>query len=360
MGHAPAPRLSRRARPDRERSGRGRSPGGPAAGLVGGRLEAGAVIVERAVREWQLPCEVTVTAPGILRVRYRHSRTPKVSILVPTRDRVDLLRPCIEGMLTRTRYPNFEVLVLDNGSSEPGTREFLAQAGSDPRFRSMACAGVFNWARINNLGAAATDGEVLLLLNNDTAVIHDDWLDELVSQVLRPEVGIVGAKLIYPDDHVQHAGIEIDPAGNASHTWRGAPRHDPGYLDQLRIVRTVSAVTGACMALRRSTFDELGGLDETLRVAWNDVDLCLRARRAGYRVLWTPYAELYHHEGATRTFDTSPQDYARALREQGQVRSDYGDLLTTAGLQSPNLTTDRSRPYLSTRAGYQRDFASSA
>jgi GT2 family glycosyltransferase len=248
----------------------------------------------------------------------------------------------------RTRYPNYEVLVLDNESSEPVTRQFLTQADSDPRFRWMPCAGVFNWAHLNNVGTASTDGEVLLLLNNDTVVINEDWLDELVSQVLRPEVGVIGAKLIYPDERVQHAGIEVDPAGVATHTWRGASRGEPGYLDQLRIVRTVPAVTGACMAIRRSTFDELGGLDETLRVAWNDVDLCLRAKKAGYRVLWTPYAELYHHEGATRTFDTSPQDYARALREQGQVRSAYGDLLATIGLQSPNLVTDRGRPYLST------------
>ncbi|KAB1070552.1 glycosyltransferase [Methylobacterium planeticum] len=312
--------------------------------------EAGAALVRRFLDETgRRSVAAAVAAPGILRLHHRYPGTPKVSILVPTRDRVDLLRPCIESLLARTRYPAFEVLVIDNESSEPETHAFLARAASDPRLRSASCAGVFNWARSNNVGAAQTDGDVLLLLNNDTVVINDDWLDELVSQAWRPEVGVVGAKLSYPDDRVQHAGIEIDPDGEARHGWRGTPRRDPGYLDQLRIVRAVSAVTGACMAFRRTTFDELGGLDETLRVAWNDVDFCLRARAAGYRVLWTPYAELYHHEGATRTFDTSPQDDARFNREKERVRDACGGKLPDLGFQSPNLVSHHDQPYLSTR-----------
>ncbi|WP_238298313.1 glycosyltransferase, partial [Methylobacterium soli] len=241
-------------------------------------------------------------ASGILRLHYPRRSTPKVSVIVPTRDKVELLEPCLASLLARTRYPDFEVLVVDNESSEPRTRAFLAQAAADPRLRTLPCAGIFNWARSNNAGAAQTDGAVLVLLNNDTVVINEDWLDELVSQALRCEVGVVGAKLYYPDGRVQHAGIEIDRAGEARHVWRGAPRQDPGYLDQLRIVRNVSAVTGACMAFRRTTFEDLGGFDETLRVTWSDVDFCIRARTAGYRVIWTPHAELYHREGATRSF----------------------------------------------------------
>ncbi|TXN22706.1 glycosyltransferase [Methylobacterium sp. WL9] len=292
--------------------------------------------------------EVALSAPGILRCRYP-SRNAKASIIVPTRDRLDLLRPCLDSLLSRTHYSRFEVLVVDNESSDPEMRSLLASAASDPRFRSVACPGVFNWAKINNFGAASTDGDVLVLLNNDTAVIDADWLYELVSQALRPDVGVVGAKLFYPDDRVQHAGIEMASDGTSRHVWTGAPRCEPGYLDQLRIVRTVSAVTGACMAFRRSLFNELGGLDESLRVAWSDVEFCLRTRDKGYRTVWTPHAELYHHEGATRAFDASPQDNIRFHRERDQVRDRYRDALPQFGFQSPNLLSNREQPFLSTR-----------
>ncbi|AWN43753.1 hypothetical protein DK389_28600 [Methylobacterium durans] len=293
--------------------------------------------------------QATGSSSGTLRLRYQRASTPKASIIVPTRDRIELLKPCIESLLSQTRYPHFEVLVVDNESSEPETHAFLTHAASDPRVRPIRCKGVFNWALSNNVGATDTDGEVLIFLNNDTVVINDDWLDELISQALRPEIGIVGAKLYYPDNRVQHAGIVVDRDGNALHGWRYALREDPGYLDQLSIVRSVSAVTGACMAIRRDVFRKLGGFDETLRVAWNDVDLCLRSWAAGYRVIWTPHAELYHHEGGTRSFDSSPQDEARAVRETDQVRNTHRALLPALNFQSPNLLCDRDQPYLSTR-----------
>ncbi|WP_082487642.1 glycosyltransferase [Methylobacterium sp. Leaf89] len=290
------------------------------------------------------------SSPGVLRLHYQHPNTPKASIIVPTRDRVDLLRPCVESILSRTQYPNFEVLVVDNESCEPASHSFLREAASDSRFRSISCGGVFNWARSNNVGADQTDGEILIFLNNDTVIINKDWLDELVSQSLRPEVGVSGAKLYFPDDKVQHAGIEVRPDGAARHVWRGALREDFGYLDQLRIVRNVSAVTGACMALRRSVFRELSGFNEKLRVAWNDIDFCIRAIKNGYRIIWTPHSELYHYEGATRAFDQSPQDEARHVSEREHVLREHRSILSDIGFQNPNIITDRDLPYLSTSA----------
>ncbi|GEP03909.1 glycosyltransferase [Methylobacterium oxalidis] len=308
-------------------------------------------VVERFLHESGRRSEIAAVEPGngILRLRYARPETPKVTIIVPTRDRLDLLAPCVESILSGTRYPDFEILVLDNESAGPETQAYLAERAADPRFRSVSCAGIFNWARLNNLGVARSEGAILVLLNNDTAVLEPHWLDELVSHALRPEVGVVGAKLLYPDGRVQHAGIEFDASGEARHVWRYASRNASGYLDQIEIVRNVSAVTGACMAFRRSVFEALGGIDETLRVAWSDVDFCLRAREAGLRVLWTPHAGLLHHEGATRLFDASPQDAERFAREADCTRAQRRGSFAGFAYQSPHLVTHEDEPRLATR-----------
>ncbi|WP_132254320.1 glycosyltransferase [Methylobacterium segetis] len=308
-----------------------------------------AEVLERFLTEGDRRPATVERGAGILRPRYVCPDPPKVTIVVPTRDRLDLLGACVESVLSGTRYPRFEILVIDNGSSCRETLAYLADRAADPRFRVLPCGGIFNWARLNNLGVARSDGAILVLLNNDTVVLEAGWLEELVALALRPEIGVVGAKLSYPDDRVQHAGIEIGADGEARHVWRHAPRTAAGYSDQLRIVRNVSAVTGACMAFRREVFDALGGFDETLRVTWNDVDFCLRAREAGLRVLWTPHAELHHHEGATRPVDASPQDARRFAREAEQARANRMHHLAELGYQSPNLLIDGGQPSLATR-----------
>ena len=265
------------------------------------------------------PPSLTGLAHAVPRVRWRRgSRTPLASLVVPTRDRRDLLEACLDGLLNRTSYPSVEVVVIDNDSVEPDAVAFLADLARDPRVTVLSFPGPFNWAAMNNAGVGASSGEVVVLLNNDTEVLHADWLDELVGQAMRPDVGAVGAKLLFPrTGRLQHGGVVLGPDGAGRHVFRDAAADDPGYLDMLASVRTVSAVTGACLALRRSVFDEVGGIEqEALRVTCSDVDLCLRVRERGYRVVWTPFARLWHDELSTRGADDTPEKVARAAREQ--------------------------------------------
>ncbi|HEY0789791.1 MAG TPA: glycosyltransferase [Chthoniobacterales bacterium] len=265
---------------------------------------------------------------------------PLVSVLVPIRDRVDLLAQCAKDVLRNTDYQNLELLILDNGSVEPATLCFLDDlTKQDSRARVLRLPGPFNYSALNNAGARAAKGEVLLLLNNDIVVIEPGWLREMVSQAVRPDVGIVGAKLLYADQRVQHGGVVCGPGGAMTHVQRNLHRHDPGYLDQLRLARTLSAVTGACMAIRRAVFFEVGGLDEVnLPVAFNDLDLCLKVGDRGYRVVWSPFAELMHLESASRGKDSAPEQQAQFRRESDHMRKTWGALLEDGDpFHNPNV-----------------------
>ena len=269
---------------------------------------------------------------------------PLVSVIVPTRDRAELLARCVEGVLRRTDYSNLELLIVDNGSVEPATQTLLDQlANEDNRVRIRRYPGPFNYSALNNSAAREANGEILLLLNNDIDVIEPGWLRELVSQALRPEVGIVGAKLLFPDERLQHAGLVLGPEGQVVHLHRFADRYDHGYCGQLALPRTLLAVTGACVAIRRAVFFEVGGLDEiNLPVAFNDVDLCLRLGDHGYRVVWTPFAEMFHLECASRGLDSDdPAKRNRADREWRHMCKTWGSLLETGDpFYNPNLLFD--------------------
>jgi O-antigen biosynthesis protein len=266
---------------------------------------------------------------------------PLVSVIVPTRDKADLLERCVNGVLHRTDYQNLELLVADNGSSEPSTRLLFERLSrEEPKVRVLCYPGPFNYSALNNAAAREAKGEILVLLNNDTDVIGSGWLRELVSQALRPDVGIVGAKLLYANEQIQHAGVVLGPEGHAAHLCRLASRNDPGYFGQLALPRTLSAVTGACIAIRRAVFFELGGFDEIhLQVAFSDIDLCLRLGDYGYRIVWTPFAELFHLESASRGSDFgNPAKQERADREWRHLRETWGSLLETADpFHNPNL-----------------------
>jgi GT2 family glycosyltransferase len=268
-------------------------------------------------------------------------RLPKVSVIIPTRDRADLLKACLEGLLGRTDYPDLEVWIIDNESREPETFALFAALTEDPRVHRLRIPGPFNYSRLNNLAAAATTGEFLLLLNNDVKVIEPQWLKEMVGLALRPGIGAVGAKLLYPDNTIQHAGVVLGmgwPEGVAGHFYCHAPsRHiDPHGL--LHVVRSVSAVTAACLLVRRSLFFEVGGFDEVnLEVAFNDVDFCLRLIERGYRNLWTPHATLYHFESASRGKDLSVEKAQRLYREINYMRQRWGALLDDDPYWNPNL-----------------------
>ena len=245
---------------------------------------------------------------------------PRVSAIIPTRDRADLLAECLTGLLERTDYHDVEVLIVDNGSTQADALALLARWEGDPRVRVLRDDGPFNWSALNNRAAAEATGDVLLLLNNDVSVVQPKWLRAMVAHAIRPGVGVVGARLLFPDGRLQHGGVLLGPDGAAVHALTGADKDDPGYGGQVMVLRDLSAVTGACLAIRRSLFNELGGLEQDhLRVAWSDIDLCLRAREAGYRVLWNPDATLIHHEMATRGQDVSLQQQARHETERAYM-----------------------------------------
>lgn len=275
---------------------------------------------------------------------------PLVSVIVPTRDRGELLGACMEGLLHGTDYPRIEVLIVDNESTDPGTLALLARLAEDPRVRVLPVPGAFNYSRLNNLAVAEARGEVLLLLNNDIEVIEPGWLREMVSHAVRPEIGAVGAKLLYPDDTVQHAGVLLGigwPGGVAGHCFPNARREDPGPFGLLAVTRSVSAVTAACLAVRRSLYQEVGGLDEEgLKVAFNDVDFCLRLRERGYRNLWTPFALLYHKESASRGSDQRGEKAKRFEGEVAIMRARWGAALDDDPYWNPNLSLRTGWPDL--------------
>ncbi|TDQ92458.1 glycosyltransferase family 2 protein [Paraburkholderia silvatlantica] len=263
---------------------------------------------------------------------------PLVSIIIPTRDGADLLQRCIESVKTRTCYPNYEIIIVDNGSNEPRAVELLAGYSRMPGIQVLRIDAQFNYSALNNEAVAVARGSVLCLLNNDIEVISTDWLDTLVGYASLPTSGAVGAALWYPDDHLQHGGVLLgigDLAGHYHHKLRRGAR---GYFGRAVLAQQVSAVSAACLIVRKALFEEVGGLDaEHLSVAFNDVDLCLKLEAAGYRNIYVPYAELYHHESATRGSDTSPSNAARFAKEAAWMRNRWGQQVREDRFYNPNL-----------------------
>lgn len=263
---------------------------------------------------------------------------PLVSVIVPTRDRAKLLEACAEGVLERTNYRNLEFLIVDNGSTEPGTFAVFEALKRDSRVRVISAPGPFNYSALNNRAAAEARGEVLLLLNNDVEVIEPGWLNEMVAHAMRPDVGAVGAKLLYADGTLQHGGVLLGVGGVAGHYCVGYDHRDPGSFGWLTLVRQVSAVTAACLAVRKEVYDAVGGLDEeNLQVAFNDVDFCIRIGERGLRILWTPYAELYHLESVSRGSDLTGQNAERFAREVAYMKRRWGAVLRRDRFYNPNL-----------------------
>lgn len=280
------------------------------------------------------------TLPNTYRVSWPlPARRPLVSILLPTRDRLDLLKPCVDRVLADTDYDRIELLIVDNASRETTTLAYLKRLEAVARARILRSPGRFNFSAIINAAAGEARGELLLLLNNDVVPLTRDWLSELVRQASRPEIGCVGAMLLYPDGRIQHAGVILGIGGVAGHAHKFLPQSADGYYGRLKLAHNVSAVTAACLMVRRAVFEQAGGLDaEHLPVAFNDVDFCLRVSELGYRNLWTPYAILTHHESASRGNDDSAGKQERFAKELAWMQRRWGRRLSRDPAYNPNLT----------------------
>jgi GT2 family glycosyltransferase len=253
-----------------------------------------------------------------------------------------LIRQCVGSLLERTTYPRFEILVVDNQTAAPDALAYLREIGGNEKVRVLRYDRPFNYSAINNTAVREARGEVVCLLNNDTEVISSDWLEEMVGHLLQPKVGVVGAKLYFPNGQVQHGGDLVGVGGVANHAHAFLQHNDPGYCNRAMVAQELSAVTGACLATWKDIYQQLDGLDEeNLKVAFNDVDYCLRVREAGYRVVWTPHAELYHHESVSRGKDIGPEKKRRAEREVAYMRKRWKHVMFRDPYYNPNLNYER-------------------
>lgn len=279
---------------------------------------------------------------GLPFYRYRHkipSPEPKVSLIIPTRDRLNLIKGCVDSILEKTSYQNFEILIVDNGSIEPETLTWFDSLAENQKVRVLPYDQPFNFSAMNNFAVAQADGVIVGLINNDIEVISPDWLSEMVSFANQSDIGCVGAKLLYPDNTLQHGGIVVGVGGVANHSHLKFGRSDPGYFGRMLVSHNCSAVTAACLVVRKSVFHEAGGLNERdLAVAFNDVDFCLRVQRLGYRNVLTPYAELYHLESVSRGQEDNPEKLARFQREVDFMVAEWKPEIKNDPYYSPNLT----------------------
>ncbi|MEO7723619.1 MAG: glycosyltransferase family 2 protein [Chthoniobacterales bacterium] len=296
-------------------------------------LEAGRRAVENHLRRRGERGHVTVDwHTHAYWVKRELRETRRISIIIATRDRIDLLSRCIASITTKTSYPNYEIIVVDNESKSDEAKEYF----NNFEHRLLHFHGPFNFSALNNLAVEQTNAPWLLFLNNDVEVIESEWLTVMAEHVQRPEVGAVGARLLYPNDTVQHAGVVLGVGGIAEHAFRHFPADAPGVSRQLQVTRNYSSVTGACMLTRREVFEEVGGFDEErLPVTFNDVDLCLKMRRAGYLIVYTPFAKLYHHESASR------RRSVEAL-ETEVMRERWPEYLERDPYYNPNLSRERA------------------
>jgi len=282
--------------------------------------------------------------PGCYHLQYGHGERPLVSILIPTKDQLAMVQRCVESLLEQTRYPHYEVLIIDNASETPEAQAWLAgiEALQEEKIRVLRYPQPFNFSAMNNFAAREARGEYLVLLNNDTAIIREDWLDEMLNHAQRPEVGIVGAKLLYPSGRIQHAGVVLGLNGPADHPFIGEAVDTPGHMWRLQVDQNYSAVTAACLMIRRSLYMEVGGMDEeAFKVSYNDVDLCLKAGQAGYLTVWTPHA-LVLHEGnvSQKAIDPQKQEIKRKrfVAEQAIMYERWLPLLARDPAYNANLS----------------------
>lgn len=305
-------------------------------------------VLETHLRQKGIRAAVAPGHNGYWRIKYTlPDSRPLVSIIIPTRNGLDLLAQCITTILEKTAYTPFEIMVVDNQTDDSSTLEYLHQLEKKGIARVLRYNAPFNYSAINNFAVSQSEGKFLCFLNNDIEVIHPDWLEELVSLAARPSTGAVGAMLYYPDGSVQHGGVMLKGKEVATHFFAHMPASLLNIRSRSRAVQNLSAVTAACLVTEKKKFIESGGFDENLTITCNDIDLCLRLREKGYWNTWTPYSELYHHESATRGFDDSLSKQARIGREKAYMVEKWGAVLDHDPAYNPNLGLDQESYSLS-------------
>ncbi|MBW4576927.1 MAG: glycosyltransferase family 2 protein [Aphanothece sp. CMT-3BRIN-NPC111] len=319
-------------------------PGSIASGMTNKSYANGAAqkALSDALRRRGEPGRVIIVSEGRYLVRYEIKDFKLVSIIIPTKNLGNILNNCLLSIFDKTTYPNYEVLVIDNGSTDAETHEVINQwkVREPNRFRCEVLAIPFNYSKINNYAVSRARGEYLLFLNNDTEVLTPDWIDAMVEQAQRPTIGAVGALLLYPNNTIQHAGV-IMICGCANHHHKHYPSDYPGYFDQIQTVCNYLAVTAACLMCRREVFEAVGGFEEKLAVAFNDVDLCLKIVEKGYRNIYLPHVVLYHYESKSRGREDTPEKQVRAMKEVKYMQSKWKKFIKHDPCYSINLTRDR-------------------
>lgn len=291
-------------------------------------FEAGRRAIEAHLQRVQLEGTVMHTKDlGFFRVQYPVLGAPLVSIIIPNKDQKQSLKACLDSIMEKTRYTDYEILIVENNSTTEEIFQYYKELVQNPRIRVLSWNREFNYSAINNFAVQHARGEYLLFLNNDVTVITKDWIQEMLGMCQRPNTGAVGVKLLYPDDTIQHAGCVVGLGGIAGHLFVNMPANRTGYLHKASIIQNLSAVTAACMMVKKSVFEQVGGFEEKLAVAFNDVDLCLKMSQAGYLVVYQPYVQLYHMESKTRGAEDSREKVRRFQKEIEYMRCAWADVL---------------------------------
>lgn len=305
-------------------------------------FEAGKRAIEDSLERANVKGEVMFTDHlGFYRVKYDVIGNPKVSIIIPNKDHAEVLKVCIDSILTKSTYSNYEIVIVENNSTEDKTFEYYKSL-NDERIKVVTWENEFNYSAINNFGVQHATGEYYILLNNDTEIITETWIEEMLGNCQRKEVGICGAKLYYPDNTIQHAGVIVGMGGIAGHVFMNFPRDAIGYFAKCKLQQNLSAVTAACLMVRKDVFEQVGGLEEQLKVAFNDIDFCLKVRKAGYLVVYNPNVELYHYESKSRGKEDTVEKMKRFNQEIAYMQTTWKDILENGDpYYNSNLALDK-------------------
>ena len=295
--------------------------------------------IEEALKRRNIDAEViTKENSSFYTVEYKYSNEPKISIIIPTRDYGDILKKCVDSLISKTTYKNYEIIIIDNGTTDKKTLELLEEYNKNDKIRIVKLDCEFNFSYLNNEAIKVCNGEYIVLLNNDTELITPNWLNVMVGYAMQEHIGTVGVKLLYPDNTIQHGGVVLGLGGVASHSFIGEPRHYRGFNGLLEVPTNYAAVTAACLMVKKSKYLEVNGLSEELKVAYNDIDFNIKLLEAGYYNIFLPQVELYHYESKSRGLDTTGEKYERFLKESSIMMNKWGSYIRKDPFYNPNYS----------------------